>query len=114
MYASYYHRAMAMQVAVPVGRKSAPADPRTVIAPREPPAWQRAEQALLESEWHCDVAGPGCLRPSFEAPEPARPYSRWECIECEGAFVICDVCHRMRGHAHPHALRLYRSMPWEQ
>lgn len=115
-YASYYHRAVEMEVTVPVGRKSAPASGmlvQSIPVIREPPAWQRAEQVLFESEWHCDVAGPGCLRPSFEAPEPPRPYNRWECVECEAAFVMCGACHSANGHAHPHALRLYRNMPWE-
>ena len=44
--------------------------------------------------WSCDVAGPGCLKPTKEAPELPLPYSIWRyeaaCLSCE--WVACSVC----------------------
>jgi len=116
-YATYYNRAIETQTIVPVGRKSAPATKAEIdfMKFREPSAWQRAEEALFDSDWHCDVAAPGCLRPAGEAAEPARPYNLWSCTECKDGFVMCGACHETsvasRGHTHPHRLRLYRYMP---
>ena len=108
-YATYYNRAIAMQITVPVGHKTAPSS-SGIGQYREPSAWQRAEQTLMDNNWYCDMACEGCLRPSGNAPEPVRPYNLWSCTECD--FAICDVCHSTSEHVHPHMLRLHRHMPW--
>ena len=50
-YATYYNRAIAMQITVPVGRKTAPSS-SGIGQYREPSAWQRAEQTLMDNNWY--------------------------------------------------------------
>jgi hypothetical protein len=57
------------------------------------------------SEWSCDIAGPGCVRPTASQSVHVVPY--WGCRQCD--FVACAVCYSSASgeHAHSHPLERY-------
>ena len=99
---SYYDRAVEANIVVPVGRKTAPCA-GNIVAPVHPCAWQRAEETLFE-EWNCDVACEGCLRPTAESQEPARPYDVWSCVSATRSQCVARAMalamHRYATHTH--------------